>query len=88
MPRTYGKRKCYVCGDEISTNGLAQSSHKKMHVREGALVEMEVFYGFGTSLSSAAIEYVSPKRARHLLNAATDHRTRVVSGTPALTEEN
>jgi hypothetical protein len=33
----YGKQKCYVCGEEISTAGFAQFNHKMMHVREGTM---------------------------------------------------
>lgn len=32
---------CFFCGQRSSTNGLAQENHKRKHVREGMLVELE-----------------------------------------------
>jgi hypothetical protein len=37
----YSRVDCFFCGQRISTNGLAQESHKRKHVREGMLVELE-----------------------------------------------
>ena len=33
--------KCFFCEKGISSNGLAQVNHKRKHVREGMLVELE-----------------------------------------------
>ena len=41
MSKNYYKRKCWVCGEEISTAGWAWASHQKMHVRKGELVQTE-----------------------------------------------
>jgi hypothetical protein len=32
--------KCFFCEKGISSNGLAQTNHKRMHVREGVIVEL------------------------------------------------
>ena len=32
--------KCFFCEKGISSNGLAQTNHKRKHVREGMLVEL------------------------------------------------
>jgi hypothetical protein len=37
----YSKVDCFFCGQRISSNGLAQENHKRKHVREGMLVELE-----------------------------------------------
>ena len=37
----YSKVDCFFCGQSISSNGLAQVNHKRKHVREGMLVELE-----------------------------------------------
>jgi hypothetical protein len=37
----YSKVDCFFCGQMSSTNGLAQVNHKRKHVREGMLVELE-----------------------------------------------
>jgi hypothetical protein len=37
----YSKVDCFFCGQRNSTNGLAQVNHKRKHVREGMLVELE-----------------------------------------------
>jgi hypothetical protein len=36
----YSRVKCFFCEKGISSNGLAQVNHKRMHVREGMLVEL------------------------------------------------
>jgi hypothetical protein len=33
--------KCFFCEKGISSNGLAQTTHKRKHVREGMIVELE-----------------------------------------------
>jgi hypothetical protein len=33
--------KCFFCEKGISSNALAQTNHKRKHVREGMLVELE-----------------------------------------------
>ena len=33
--------KCFFCEKGISSNALAQTNHKRMHVREGMVVELE-----------------------------------------------
>lgn len=35
MSKTYQKAPCGLCGQIISQNGLSQTSHMKMHIREG-----------------------------------------------------
>lgn len=37
----YSRVKCFFCEKGISSNGLAQTNHKRMHVREGMIVELE-----------------------------------------------
>src|SRR5215207_8465066 len=37
----YSRVKCFFCEKGISSNGLAQVNHKRLHVREGMLVELE-----------------------------------------------
>ena len=32
--------KCFFCEKGISSNALAQTNHKRMHVREGMIVEL------------------------------------------------
>ena len=34
------KVDCFFCEKDISSNGLAQTNHKRMHVREGMIVEL------------------------------------------------
>jgi hypothetical protein len=36
----YSRVKCFFCEKGISSNGLAQTNHKRMHVREGVSVEL------------------------------------------------
>ena len=35
---TYCRSGCNLCGQIISTNGLSQNSHMRMHIREGYYV--------------------------------------------------
>ena len=37
----YSRVKCFFCEKGISSNALAQTNHKRKHVREGMLVELE-----------------------------------------------
>jgi hypothetical protein len=37
----YSKVDCFFCGQRSSTNGLSQVNHKRKHVREGMIVELE-----------------------------------------------
>jgi len=37
----YSRVKCFFCEKGISSNGLVQETHKRKHVREGMLVELE-----------------------------------------------
>ncbi len=37
----YSRVKCFFCEKGISSNALAQENHKRNHVREGMLVELE-----------------------------------------------
>ena len=37
----YSRVKCFFCEKGISSNALAQTNHKRMHVREGMIVELE-----------------------------------------------
>jgi hypothetical protein len=37
----YSKVDCFFCDQMSSTDGLAQVNHKRKHVREGMLVELE-----------------------------------------------
>jgi hypothetical protein len=36
----YSKVDCFFCSQRISSNALAQTNHKRMHVREGVIVEL------------------------------------------------
>jgi hypothetical protein len=36
----YSRVKCFFCEKDISSNALAQSNHKRKHVREGMVVEL------------------------------------------------
>jgi hypothetical protein len=36
----YSRVKCFFCEKGISSNALAQTNHKRKHVREGMLVEL------------------------------------------------
>jgi hypothetical protein len=36
----YSRVKCFFCEKGISSNTLAQTNHKRMHVREGMIVEL------------------------------------------------
>jgi hypothetical protein len=36
----YSRVKCFFCEKGISSNGLAQTNHKRKHVREGMIVEL------------------------------------------------
>jgi hypothetical protein len=36
----YSRVKCFFCEKGTSSNGLAQVNHKRMHVREGMIVEL------------------------------------------------
>jgi hypothetical protein len=36
----YSRVKCFFCEKGISSNALAQTDHKRMHVREGVIVEL------------------------------------------------
>ena len=37
----YRKVDCFFCSQMSFANGLAQANHKRKHVREGMLVELE-----------------------------------------------
>jgi hypothetical protein len=37
----YSRVKCFFCEKGISSSGLAQVNHKRKHVREGMIVELE-----------------------------------------------
>jgi hypothetical protein len=36
----YSRVKCFFCGKRTSSNGLAQTNHMRIHVREGMIVEL------------------------------------------------
>jgi hypothetical protein len=36
----YSRVKCFFCEKGISSNGSVQTNHKRMHVREGVIVEL------------------------------------------------
>jgi hypothetical protein len=36
----YSRVKCFFCEKGNSSNGLTQTNHKRMHVREGMIVEL------------------------------------------------
>lgn len=38
---TYGRNPCWLCGQIVSSNGLATASHLKVHIREGYLELIE-----------------------------------------------
>jgi hypothetical protein len=44
MTKTYSLMWCYVCGRELSSNGLAKTNHYKKHVREGKMVALRSAY--------------------------------------------
>lgn len=89
--RHYAKTACRVCGDQVSINGLARTSHQRKHVRDGRLVEVEadgiVEWPGHDSSGSCRTYFVTPARARELLED-TGNRSliwSVVAGTPAPT---
>lgn len=44
MTNTYVRHTCPLCGQIISANGLSQTSHMSMHVREGYYTVEHSFY--------------------------------------------
>ena len=85
MPRAMSRRTCLVCGQQVSTNGLAQASHKRKHVREGLLVQMDsrnTFLTFSDRIDYSTW-YVTPQEARRRLDEETLVDWHVIAGTPA-----
>jgi len=39
---SYSRMNCFVCGKEMSSNGLARTNHFRKHVREGKMREVVV----------------------------------------------
>jgi hypothetical protein len=58
----YSKVDCFFCGQRISSNALAQVNHKRKHVREGDLIELE-YIGKGSRPNSS----VWPNAAESML---------------------
>jgi hypothetical protein len=89
MPRTYARRLCLYCGEQVSTNGMAHASHMRKHVRDGILVEMETTLRDYQSLHKDGrtdwmTTYVTPDMARHMLGLSIPGvEYRVVAGEPA-----
>lgn len=46
MSRTYQRNKCFYCGKNHSSNGLATVNHMRKHVREGTVVEVLDQFGY------------------------------------------
>lgn len=40
---SYSHGICFLCGKDVSNSGLASTSHKRMHVREGLMVERPAY---------------------------------------------
>lgn len=38
---TYARHKCFYCGKDISSNGLAKTSHYRTHVRNNECIEIK-----------------------------------------------
>ena len=59
----YSRVKCFFCEKGISSNGLVQETHKRKHVREGMLVELE-YTGRGTYRPNS---FIRPAHADSML---------------------
>ena len=58
--------KCFFCEKGISSNGLAQVNHKRKHVREGMLVELEY-----TGKDYRPNSFIRPDHAEAMLKTGT-----------------
>lgn len=79
MPRTYGKRRCFHCKEQVSANGLARTSHARKHVREGLLVGIGPVPGMWDE-PAPSVRYVTHKEAHRMLNGSLGHMYHVVEG--------
>jgi len=59
----YSRVKCFFCEKGISSNALAQVNHKRKHVREGMIVELE-YRGSGGYRPNS---YIRPDHAEAML---------------------
>jgi hypothetical protein len=62
--------ECFFCEKGISSNALAQTDHKRMHVREGAIVELRY-----TGKDYRPNSFIRPDHADSMLK--TGYYTRV-----------
>lgn len=62
MSRTYSRRTCSVCKEQITAAGAAFVSHMRKHVREGLAEEVlhPAQYGIREHLSFNRVKTVSP----------------------------
>src|SRR5215210_3637446 len=58
----YSRVKCFFCEKDISSNDLAQTNHKRMHVREGVIVELRY-----TGKDSRPNSFIRPDNADRML---------------------
>ena len=66
----YSRVKCFFCEKGISSNALAQTNHKRMHVREGVIVELRY-----TGKDYRPNSFIRPDHAEAMLK--TGYYTRV-----------
>src|SRR5918995_6983804 len=66
----YSRGKCFFCEKGISSNGLAPINHKRMHVREGVIVELRY-----TGKDYRPNSFIRPTHADSMLK--TGYYTRV-----------
>ena len=66
----YSRVKCFFCEKGISSNGLAQTNHKRKHVREGVIVELRY-----TGKDYRPNSFIRPDHAEAMLK--TGYYTRV-----------
>ena len=66
----YSRVKCFFCEKGISSNGLAQTNHKRMHLREGVIVELRY-----TGKDYRPNSFIRPDHAEAMLK--TGYYTRV-----------
>jgi hypothetical protein len=69
-PSAYSRVKCFFCEKGISSNALAQTNHKRKHVREGMIVELRY-----TGKDYRPNSFIRPDHAEAMLK--TGYYTRV-----------
>lgn len=62
--RTYPRRACFVCHEDVSIAGGAQAAHKRKHAKEGNLVAL-----YSRVLDKT--DYFTPERAQAYLDGTT-----------------